>query len=124
MVLIVQVKFQGAAGHLDGPKHYLPTEKTPLVLPFLLTALTLPLLLTLDDSTLKLFLTASVSTFVRVETLLRLYHLLRTLLDSLSSGDVVITRSPGMGAEAGGKSDNRDIPGAGGGLTDIALPDS
>lgn len=119
------------SGHLNGPKHYLPTENTALTLPFLLTAPTLPLLFTLEESTLRLFLTRSVSTVVGVETLLRLYRLLRTLLDFLSIGGMAFTRSLGTDAEAGDKSDwegsesgNSDVLGAGDSVTDIVLLDS
>ena len=78
-----------------------------------------------------LFLIASVSAVVTVETLLRLYRLLRTLLDFLSSGGMVNTCSLGAGAEAGDMSiwegsepGNRDTLGTGGGLTDISRSDS
>jgi len=111
------------------PVHDVPTERAP-TLPFRLTVLTLPVLFTLREPTLAFLLTPTVTSVSPGATAVRLCRLLRTLLDFLSGGGIVITRSPGIGAEIGGKSNskgsasgNRDILGAGGHI-DTALPDS
>jgi hypothetical protein len=128
VVSIVQVKAPRRLQSQNSQSSYLPTVTT---LPFLLTAPILLLLFTIEESTLNFLLTTSVSAVIKVATLPRLYRLLRTLLDCLSGGGMVIAPSSGTGAEVGDKSDsegsecgNCDNLGTRGGPTGIAFPNS